>query len=251
MTLKQSANEESERRSDTMATFVIGDIHNSLKKLDTLLKMISPTMQDQVFLLGDLFDRGGVEPDPVGVYFRISGLNTNVKWIRGNHDQLLAEYIYSYYGTVSRKRDGLQPYRYNSFDLMKDRLVEVDMLNLADLIMNLPLHIEIEIDSVKYLLAHSMTFDPAQGEQETQAYLEGSGDMQEYWERGVDGYVSLVGHHDSQYQHSNPKGSYLDEQSSSIWLNEPGNVYMMDCGCGLPGGRLACICLETGERFYS
>lgn len=86
MTLKQSANEESERRSDTMATFVIGDIHNSLKKLDTLLKMISPTMQDQVFLLGDLFDRGGVEPDPVGVYFRISGLNTNVKWIRGNHD---------------------------------------------------------------------------------------------------------------------------------------------------------------------
>lgn len=234
-----------------MATYVIGDVHNSLKKLDKLIKMISPTMQDQVFLLGDLFDRGGAEPDPVGVYFRISGLNTNVKWIRGNHDQLLAEYIYSYYGTVQKKRSVLQPYRYNSFGLMKDRLVEVDMLNLADLIMNLPLHIEIEIDSVKYLLAHAMTFDPAQGEQETKAYLEGGGAMQEYWDCGVDGYVSLVGHHDSQYQYRNPQGSYLDEQSSSIWLNELGNVYMMDCGCGLLGGRLACICLETGERFYA
>ena len=234
-----------------MNHYVIGDVHNSLTKLDKLLKMISPTMQDQVILLGDIFDRGGAKPDPVGVYFRISGLSTNVKWIRGNHDQLLAEYIYSYYGTVPRKRDGLHPYRYNSFELMKDRLVEVDMLNLADLIMKLPLQIETEIGSVKYLFAHARTFDPKQGEQEAKAYLEELGAMQEYYNCGVDGYVSLVGHYDSQYQCRNPKGSYLDEQSGSIWRNGLGNVYMMDCGCGLPGGRLACICLETGERFYA
>ena len=48
-----------------------------------------------------------------------------------------------------------------------------------------------------------------------------------------------------------PKGRYLDEESNSIWLNEQENVYIMDCGCGLPNGRLAGICLETGERFYS
>lgn len=27
--------------------------------------------------------------------------------------------------------------------------------------------------------------------------------------------------------------------------------YMLDCGCGLQNGRLASICLENGERFYS
>ena len=80
-----------------MNHYVIGDIHNSLTKLDKLLKMISPTMQEQVILLGDIFDRGGAEPDPIGVYFKISELSANVKWIRGNHEQLLAEYIYSYY----------------------------------------------------------------------------------------------------------------------------------------------------------
>lgn len=234
-----------------MATFIIGDIHNTLTKLNEMIRLISPTMQDQVILLGDLFDRGGAEPDPVGVYFRILGLNTNIKWIRGNHDQLLAEYIYSYYGTVQKKRSSLQPYRYSSFELMKDRFVEVDMLNLADLIMGLPLQIEIEIGSVKYLLAHAMTFDPTHGMQEETLYLEGIEEMQEYWEHGVKDYVSLVGHHDSSYQHSNHKGKYLDEESSSIWLNEQENVYMMDCGCGLSNGRLACICLETGERFYS
>ena len=234
-----------------MATYVIGDIHNSLKKLDELLALIAPTMKDQVVLLGDLFDRGGADPDPVGVYFRICGLDTTVKWIRGNHDQMLAEYIYSFYGTAEKKRSSIAPYRYNSFDLMKDRLVEVDMLNLADLIMGLPLQAEVEIGSVKYLLAHAMTFDPSAGEQEDKAYLEGVGDIKMYWERGVAGYVSLVGHHDSSYQYSNPNGKYLDEGSSSIWINGPENVYLMDCGCGLPNGRLACICLETGERFYA
>ena len=234
-----------------MATFVIGDIHNSLKKLDKMLTLISPSMQDRIILLGDLFDRGGAEPDPVGVYHRISGLNTYATWIRGNHDQLLAEYIYRYYETAEKKRSGVRAYRYNSFDLMKDRLTEVDMLNLADLIMRLPLQVEIEIDSNKYLLAHAMTFDPNAGEQEENAYLEGLGDMHEYWKSGVEGYISLVGHHDSGYQRANPIGSYLDEELGSIWLNGQGNVYMLDCGCGLPNGRLACICLETGERFYA
>lgn len=160
-----------------MATYVIGDIYNSLKKLEKMLALISPTGHDHVYLLGDLFDRGGAEPDPVGVYFKMSGLHAKVTWIRGNHDQLLAEHIYQYYGTPEKKRGSLRPYRYNSFHLMRERLVEIDLLNLADLIMKLPLQVEMEIDSVKYLLAHAMTFDPACGVSEANAYLEGLGAM--------------------------------------------------------------------------
>ncbi len=39
-------------------------------------------------------------------------------------------------------------------------------------------------------------------------------------------------------------------ENRSVWRNEKGNVYMMDCGCGFADGRLACLCLESGERFY-
>ena len=74
---------------------------------------------------------------------------------------------------------------------MKDRLALVDMLNLADLIMGLPLQIEIEIGSAKYLLAHAMTFDSAHGVEKEALYLEGLEEMQEYWEHGVKGYVSF------------------------------------------------------------
>ena len=234
-----------------MATYVIGDIHNSLIKLDGILKQISPSYKDNIILLGDLFDRGAAEPDPVGVYFRICGLDARVTWIRGNHDQLLADYIYQYYGFPEKKRGSLRSYRYNSFDLMSKRLTEADMLNIADQIMKLPLQVEMEIDNIKYLFAHAMTFDPSMGEREDKAYLEGLGNMKEYWDTGVEGYVSLVGHTDVQYQFNNPQGRYLDEETNSIWLNNQENVYMVDCGCGLASGRLACICLETGERFYA
>lgn len=236
----------------TLSTYIIGDIHNSIKEFKSIIDQIAPSRQDEIVLLGDAFDRGGENPDPVGVYFRILRLsmNVNVKWVQGNHDHMLAEYIYSYYGMVEKKRCNIPPYQYNSFDLMQDRLTQVDLLNLADLIMGLPLQIEINIGSKKYLLAHAMTFDPALGEQVDSLYLEGLEHMGDYWRQGVKGYVSLVGHTDSSYQYNNPHGRYLDG-NHSIWVNDLENVYMLDCGCGLPNGRLACICLETGERFYA
>lgn len=235
-----------------MSTYIIGDIHNSIKEFKSIIDQIAPSRQDEIVLLGYAFDRGGENPDPVGVYFRILRLsmNVNVKWVQGNHDHMLAEYIYSYYGMVEKKRCNIPPYQYNSFDLMQDRLTQVDLLNLADLIMGLPLQIEINIGSKKYLLAHAMTFDPALGEQVDSLYLEGLEHMGDYWRQGVKGYVSLVGHTDSSYQYNNPHGRYLDG-NHSIWVNDLENVYMLDCGCGLPNGRLACICLETGERFYA
>lgn len=104
---------------------------------------------------------------------------------------------------------------------MKDRLTEADMLNLADQIMDLPLHIEIDIGSEKYLLAHAMTFAPLYREQEETMYLEGIAEMQKYWQYGIKGYVSLIGHHDSGYQYNNLYGSYLDDKLNSIWVNEP------------------------------
>ena len=80
----------------TLSTYIIGDIHNSIKEFNSIIGQIAPSVQDEIVLLGDVFDRGGGNPDPVGVYFSILRLsmNVNVKWVRGNHDHMLAEYIY-------------------------------------------------------------------------------------------------------------------------------------------------------------
>lgn len=42
--------------------YVIGDIHNDLKKLKQILKQINITKDDELIVLGDVFDRGGETP---------------------------------------------------------------------------------------------------------------------------------------------------------------------------------------------
>ncbi len=231
--------------------YVIGDIHNEVRKLDNILEQIQPTDSDKVILLGDLFDRGE-EADPVGVYFVIAGLRDRCVWLRGNHDQWLADYIKRYFLLPERKRSKMFPYPYNSFDLIKQRMTEKDMLDLAEKIQKLPLQMELEIEEKKFLLAHAMTSHPSKRKSAGE-YLMGSYDLGFFLLTGIDGYISLCGHTVTDDYFMQRRGKYLDEYQypRSIWINDKENVYLMDCGCGFTGGNLSCICLENGARFYS
>ena len=231
--------------------YVIGDIHNELQKLKSVLAQINLTQEDELIVLGDVFDRGGVDADPVGVYFALSGIQGKYTWIRGNHDQWLADYIKEYYSCSDRKRAKMPAYTYNSFEIMRQRLTEVDMLNLADLIDSLPLKKELVIDGAKYLFAHAMT-SPVGVPQKRDYYLMGTYDLEVFFMEGIEGVISMCGHTTTEnVLWCRNKNMYLDEYKNSIWRNEKENVYLLDCGCGFKSGRLACICLETGERFYS
>ena len=106
--------------------YVIGDIHNDLKKLKQILKQINITRDDELIVLGDVFDRGGETADPFGVYCALAGLQGKCSWIRGNHDDWLANYTYEYFNTPEKKRHKLAPYGYNSFELLRQRITEVD-----------------------------------------------------------------------------------------------------------------------------
>ena len=68
------------------------------------------------------------------------------------------------------------------------------------------------------------------------------------WERAdydivyyEDTYV-VTGHTPTQAIPQNPKPGYIYRHNNHIAI---------DCGAWLPGGRLAAICLDTGEEFYS
>lgn len=229
--------------------YVIGDIHNEIGKLRSILKQIELKPDDELIVLGDVFDRGADKPDPVGVYFELCKIQEKCIWVRGNHDQWLADYIKNFYSKSERKQQRLQPYWYNSFELMKNRLTPVDMLNLADLILGLPLQVEKEINGKNYLFAHAMTFKPGITEN-AEFFLMGNNQYVSFLFDGVEGFISMCGH--------TPTGNlpfrndlYLDTAKSSIWCNEHKNVYLLDCGCGFGTGKLACLCIETGERFYS
>lgn len=224
--------------------YVLGDVHNDIRKLNSILEQINISRDDELIILGDLFDRGGETADPVAIYFALSRIQGNCTWIRGNHDKWLAEYIYDYFSKSEKAKKNAPPYHYNTFELMKSRLTERDMLDIADIIMRLPLQCMLTVGDKQYLMAHAMTADPQINEDEDY-YLMGNDRIDDFFKNGIKGYISLVGHTQANYMHCRRN------VANDIWINEKGNVILMDCGCGHGGGRLACMCLETGAVFYS
>ena len=115
----------------------------------------------------------------------------------------------------------------------------------------MPLQKEMIIDGKSYLFAHAMTSHPAVIHKRGY-YLMGNSSLDYYFLYGIDGYISFVGHTPaSSVVWAKHKLVSLDKMPCSIWKNDKSNVYLMDCGSGFESGRLACMCIETGERFYS
>jgi serine/threonine protein phosphatase 1 len=74
-----------------MRQFVMTDLHGCNKTFNALLNKVAITKADELYLLGDYFDRG---PDSKGVVDTILGLqNTgyNVQCLMGNHELMMLE----------------------------------------------------------------------------------------------------------------------------------------------------------------
>ncbi len=190
--------------------YIMSDIHNDNRSLNRMLAAIHFGEKDHLFLLGDLFDRGDYDPNPVDLYFTIIRLGNQCTIIRGNHDQGLADYILKYYSMPERKRKKFTPYLYNTFNLLKERLTDVDMQNLAHSILTWPVEQEIEIKGKKYYLSHEMNEEK-------------------------EGYITIFGH---------------ERKSIKIYRNEKGTCIGVDCGCGYRDGFLGCLRLEDQEELY-
>ncbi len=71
-----------------MAQFFIGDVHGCATELAELLERLAPEPGDQVFLTGDILDRG---PDPLGVLDLVR--ERNLLSIQSNHELHLARVL--------------------------------------------------------------------------------------------------------------------------------------------------------------
>jgi len=230
--------------------YAMADLHNDFSKFDEMLGRIRfDRFKDHLYIVGDLFDRGNYDPDPFGVYYKVLSLEESITFIRGNHDTWLARYIHEYYGITEKKREGLRKYGYNSFELLRERLVEQDMVTLANRIMRCPVQVETEIEGKKYLFAHAMSSHPEEKRDEDY-YLMGGEIGFPYLSKGIDGYICINGHTPTDMVRL-WYGDDYQPKKLEIWRNPKGNVYMLDCGCGLYYDcRLGCLCIEMGEAFY-
>ena len=77
-----------------MHTFVIGDVHGRLWLLKQLIEESGmDTKSDKIIFLGDLIDRGENSPGVVEHVNKLKKENPNVVTLRGNHEQMLLDFI--------------------------------------------------------------------------------------------------------------------------------------------------------------
>ncbi|HLA62993.1 MAG TPA: metallophosphoesterase family protein [Rhodothermales bacterium] len=81
-----------------MSLIAVGDLHGCAKTLDALLDRLAPTADDRLVFVGDYVDRG---PDSRGVIDRLLALDAAAErgegpacvFLRGNHDQMMLDYV--------------------------------------------------------------------------------------------------------------------------------------------------------------
>lgn len=75
-----------------MSTYVIGDIHGCYEQLRKLIDKIPLSTSDKLIFLGDYIDRGPSSKEVIEFLTQLSK-NYECIFIRGNHEQMLLDYV--------------------------------------------------------------------------------------------------------------------------------------------------------------
>ena len=80
-----------------MSTFVIGDIHGELEQLKTLIQKINLNDEDELYVLGDVIDRGPSSIEALQYLMTMP----NCTCIAGNHELMMLSNMKLLLGEIS------------------------------------------------------------------------------------------------------------------------------------------------------
>lgn len=227
-------------------TYIVADIHGRADRFHEILDNIHFSDSDQLYILGDVIDRN---PDGLIILCEIMSAD-NMHMLLGNHEYMMINAIDDPGYQINQWFTNLDLWYLNGgavTEMAYNELNAEKQNEIIEYIKKLPLNIETICNGKQYLLVHG---SPAS------KYKEGVGqyvDKTEYavWNRfdpqadEFDPDITLICGHTPTI-HLSPKKPMEVFHSSNIWY--------IDCGCAYPtseGGRLACLCLETGCVCYS
>ncbi len=216
-----------------------------------LLETIGFKGTDTLYVLGDVLDRG---PHPIKTLRKLMEM-PNVICMVGNHEVMALECLDFLMKEITgmsideldeEMLDNLVTWQYNGSRTTIDefrKLSTEEKQEVIDFINDFTVYEEITVSGGHYLLVHAGlgNYSP---EKEIEDY-----DLHEliwvradYDEQYFEDTFVITGHTPTQSIEDNPRPGYIYRKNNHIAI---------DCGATFPGGRLAAICLETGEEFYS
>lgn len=217
---------------------------------EQLLEKIDLKADDTLYVLGDILDRG---PHPIKTLLKLMEM-PNVICMVGNHElmaldcfkfltkEITEENLESLDGeTIDNflcwQQNGCEPTLAEFRALSPEQRQDV-----IDFIREFLIYEELTEAGKKYLLVHAGlgNYSPDK-EIEDYSLKELIWDRADYSTQYFKDTFVITGHTPTQYIEENPKPGYIFRSKNHIAI---------DCGCNIPGGRLAAICLDTGAEFY-
>ena len=225
-------------------TYVISDIHGRADRFHNILKKINFTESDKLYVLGDVIDRN---PDGIELLQEIM-TTENMLMILGNHEYMMLNVVQTVaeeIGQTWMEDLGLWylnggEVTYQAFQTLSEGKKE----EIIHFLNTLPLNLEITVDGKDYLLIHGSpesTFDPEKSEFSDLTMYAVWNRFDPFVENSFEGKTVICGHTPTVY--------FTYQTPMEVFQH--GNTICMDCGCAFPNGRLACLCLETGNILYS
>ena len=234
-----------------MSTFVISDIHGQYDMFMEILEKINLKESDTLYVLGDILDRG---PHPIKTLLKIMEM-PNVICLVGNHEYMAVECLSFLRKEVTDRSleeldlhtlENLVTWQYNGAKSTIDEFRELDSEmqdEVIEFIKDFSLYEEININGKNFLLIHAGlgNFSPDKKIEDYSLY-----DLvwkrAEYEKNYYEKTIVITGHTPTQFIEENPRKGFIYKGNNHLAI---------DCGAYLEDGKLACVCLETEEEFYS
>lgn len=233
-----------------MATYVIADIHGEYDMFVKMLDKIALKDEDELYILGDIIDRG---PHSIKIMKKLMEM-PNVICCVGNHEQMaldcmdflmkqdMDEHVNELEDRMAYK---FMAWMQNGGEATMEEFVKEskeDKECLIDFIKDFSLYETLHINGKNYLLVHA-----GLGNYSPKKRLSEYSLNELVWERPdynvqyFEDVFVVSGHTPTQLISDNPRQGYIYKNNNHIAI---------DCGAHFTGGRLAAICLDTGEEFY-
>lgn len=217
-----------------MSKYVMSDLHGCYDKFIEMLNLIDFKESDELYILGDIFDRG---TNPLGILDYVIG-HKNIYLLKGNHESLFEDYFENGSAYLWYMNGGNTTHS----QIMKKGYIQEELI--YKYIKILP-YIKV-ID--KFILVHAgVTFFKGYNDVDLETFIKYQEEESCLWDRSninenlrYKDYTIICGH--------TPVQSITGQYEDVKILHKEGTIYI-DCGCVF-GGKLACLRLDDMKEFY-
>ena len=221
-------------------TYVVSNLHGEYQKFLELLDKITFKESDLMYVLGDIVDYGAESMELIGDL----SVRLNVYPVAGEHDFLAARMLAGFDKMLKSGGTPDADYIAEMTAWVQDggeptlsgfrALDEEEREGVLDYLGEMALFEELEINGKEYLLVHAGIADYSE-DSDLEDYL-----PEDFFSEPLDAEYALVEGKTVIVGHVPTASGKIERGEGSIFL---------DCGVA-NGGKLACLCLETGEETY-